>query len=165
MDLDPDDQDIYELKVSKYQNEDTRRAIIRLEQAAYSYMQRDIASHGAFAILYGRRSKHYIKKPEILLGRSTEDLIVDIDLGREKGGSKISRRQAIVRLEDDGSFRMKNLGKYPISVNEKEVDPGQSLVLKPDCLIEIRGMIFIFETNETRVKEYLNSIEKVDRDG
>ncbi|XP_010530321.1 PREDICTED: uncharacterized protein LOC104806908 isoform X2 [Tarenaya hassleriana] len=165
MDLDPDDQDIYELKVSKYQNEDTRRAIIRLEQAAYSYMQRAIASHGAFAILYGRRSKHYIKKPEILLGRSTEDLIVDIDLGREKGGSKISRRQAIVRLEDDGSFRMKNLGKYPISVNEKEVDPGQSLVLKPDCLIEIRGMIFIFETNETRVKEYLNSIEKVDRDG
>lgn len=27
------------------------------------------------------------------MGRSTEDLLVDIDLGREKHGSKISRRQ------------------------------------------------------------------------
>lgn len=41
------------------------RAIVRLEQGANSYMQRAIASHGAFAILYGRYSKHYIKKPEV----------------------------------------------------------------------------------------------------
>lgn len=51
--------------VSKYQHDDTRRAIIRLEQGAHSYMQRAIASHGAYAILYGRHSKHYIKKPEV----------------------------------------------------------------------------------------------------
>lgn len=51
--------------VSRYQDEDSKRAIMRLEQGAYSYMQRAIASHGAFAILYGRRSKHYIKKPEV----------------------------------------------------------------------------------------------------
>lgn len=38
---------------------------MRLEQGAHSYMQRTIASHGAFAILYGRYSKHYIKKPEV----------------------------------------------------------------------------------------------------
>lgn len=38
---------------------------MRLEQGAHSYMQRAIASHGAFAILYGRRSKHYIKKAEV----------------------------------------------------------------------------------------------------
>ena len=45
--------------------------------------------------------------------------------------------QAIIRLGDDGSFHMKNLGKYAISVNEKEVDPGQSLILKSDCLLEV----------------------------
>ncbi|KAJ0245720.1 Forkhead-associated [Hirschfeldia incana] len=155
MDLDPDDQDNFDLEVSKYQSQDMRRTIIRLEQAAYSYMQRAIASRGALAVLYGRYSKHYIKKPEVLVGRSTEDLAVDIDLGREKRGSKISRRQAIIRLGDDGSFHIRNLGKYSISVNEKEVDPGQSLVLKSDCLLEIRGMSFIFETNQSRMKEYL----------
>ncbi|KAF2601274.1 hypothetical protein F2Q70_00026835 [Brassica cretica] len=91
----------------------------------------------------------------VLVGRSTEDLAVDIDLGREKRGSKISRRQAIIRLGDDGSFHIKNLGKYSISVNEKEVEPGQSLILKSDCLLEIRGMPFVFETNQSRMKEYM----------
>ncbi|KAF8093721.1 hypothetical protein N665_0379s0013 [Sinapis alba] len=160
MDLDPDDQDNFDLEVSKYQSQEMKRTIMRLEQAAYSYMQRAIASRGAFAVLYGRYSKHYIKKPEVLVGRSTEDLSVDIDLGREKRGSKISRRQAIIRLGDDGSFHMKNLGKYAISVNEKEVDPGQSLILKSDCLLEIRGMPFIFETNQRRMKEYLKRTGK-----
>ncbi|KAL1212513.1 hypothetical protein V5N11_036088 [Cardamine amara subsp. amara] len=160
MDLEPEDQENFDFEVSKYQSQDMKRTIIRLEQAAYSYMQRAIASRGAFAVLYGRYSKHYIKKPEVLVGRSTEDLSVDIDLGREKRGSKISRRQAIIRLGDDGSFHMKNLGKYSISVNEKEVDPGQSLILKSDCLVEIRGMPFIFETNQSRMKEYLERTGK-----
>ncbi|CAH8369785.1 unnamed protein product [Eruca vesicaria subsp. sativa] len=160
MDLDPDDQDNFDLEVSKYQSQDMKRTIIRLEQAAYSYMQRAIASRGALAVLYGRYSKHYIKKPEVLVGRSTEDLAVDIDLGREKRGSKISRRQGIIRLGDDGSFHIKNLGKYSISVNEKEVDPGQSSILKSDCLLEIRGMPFIFETNQSRMKEYLKRTGK-----
>lgn len=53
--------------VAKYQTEDVKRTIIRLEQNAYSSMQRSIASHGAYAILYGRHSKHYIKKPEVIL--------------------------------------------------------------------------------------------------
>lgn len=30
---------------------------------------------------------------QVLLGRATEDVIVDIDLGREGSGNKISRRQ------------------------------------------------------------------------
>ncbi|XP_022772423.1 uncharacterized protein LOC111315069 [Durio zibethinus] len=141
-------------------HEDTIRAIIRLEQASHSYMQRAIASHGAFTILYGRHSKHYIKKPKILLGRTTEDFIVDINLGRQGCANKVSRRQAIINMEEDGSFHLKNLGKCSISINSKEVAPGQSLSLNTSCLIEIRGMPFIFETNQTRAKQYLNSVAK-----
>ncbi|KAM1526673.1 hypothetical protein PS1_016371 [Malus domestica] len=159
MDLDPDDQDLCSSEeVSKYQNEDAKRRIIRLEQCAYSYLQRAIASHGAFAILYGRHSKHYIKKPEVLLGRATDDAVVDIDLGRDGRGNKISRKQAMINMDKDGSFHLKNLGKCSISVNSKEVAPGQSLSLSSSCLIEIRGMPFIFEMNQTRVKQYLESI-------
>lgn len=44
---------------------DTKKRIIRLEQGANAYMQRSIASGGALAILYGRYSKHYIKKSEV----------------------------------------------------------------------------------------------------
>ncbi|KAM1662956.1 hypothetical protein ACFX13_043240 [Malus domestica] len=159
MDLDPDDQELYSSEeVSKYQNENAKRRIIRLEQCAYSYLQRAIATHGAFAILYGRHSKHYIKKPEVLLGRATDDSVVDIDLGREGRGNKISRKQVMINMDKDGSFHLKNLGKCPISVNSKEVAPGQSLSLSSSCLIEIRGMPFIFEMNQTRVKQYLDSI-------
>ncbi|KAK8648942.1 hypothetical protein V6N13_129684 [Hibiscus sabdariffa] len=156
MDLDPDDQDSCDREVARYQHEDMKRAILRLEQASHSYMQRAIASHGAFAILYGRRSKHYINKPEILLGRTTEDFVVDIDLGSEGCANKVSRRQAIINMEEDGSFHLKNLGKCSVSINGKEVAPGQSLGLNSSCLIEIRGMPFIFEMNQTCVKQYLN---------
>lgn len=50
---------------SKYRNEEMARKIMRLEQSAESYMNRDIAAHGAFALLYGS-SKHYINKPEVI---------------------------------------------------------------------------------------------------
>lgn len=48
----------------RYRNEEMVRMIMRLEQSAESYMNRDIASHGALAFLYGS-SKHYIYKPEV----------------------------------------------------------------------------------------------------
>ncbi|XP_065881570.1 uncharacterized protein [Euphorbia lathyris] len=159
MDLDPEDQDLYSSdEVLRYQQEDTKRVIMRLEQGANSYMQRAIGSQGAFAVLYGRHSKHYIKKPEVLLGRGTEDVVVDVDLWREGRGNKVSRRQATINLDKSGSFHLRNLGKCPILVNDKEIVHGQSLSLPSSCLIEIRGMPFIFETNHIRVKQYLNSI-------
>ncbi|KAM6544362.1 hypothetical protein CsatB_008809 [Cannabis sativa] len=161
MDLDPDEQDLHSSEeVSRYQHEETKRAIIRLEQSAHSYMQRAIASHGALAILYGQHSKHYIKKPEVLLGRATFESPVDIDLGREGNSNKISRRQAIIKMDKSGSFYLKNLSsRFSISVNSKEVGPKQSLNLNSNCLIEIRGMSFIFEMNPARVKMYLDSIK------
>ncbi|GLT57961.1 hypothetical protein SLA2020_308920 [Shorea laevis] len=156
MDLDPEDNDLYDQEVARYQHEETKRAIVRLEQAACSYMQRAIASHGAFAILYGRNSKHYIKKHEVLLGRATEEFAVDIDLTREGRSNKISRRQAMINMEKDGSFHLKNLGKCSLTVNSEEIAPGHSSSLSSSCLIEIKGMPFMFEINQTCVKQYLD---------
>ncbi|KAL5557943.1 hypothetical protein UlMin_034154 [Ulmus minor] len=161
MDLNPDDQDFLSCEeVLRYQREETKRAVIRLEQSAHSHMQRAIASHGALAILYGHHSKHYIKKSEVLIGRATGECTVDIDLGREGHLNKISRKQAIIKMEQDGAFSLQNLGKFSISVNGKEVGPGQSQSLSSSCLIEIKGMPFIFEMNQTRVKHYPDSIGK-----
>ncbi|XXG66086.1 hypothetical protein AAC387_Pa05g3635 [Persea americana] len=146
MDLCPCDQESYFTReASRYQLEDTKKAIVRLEQGARSYMQRHIASHGAFAVFYGRHLKHYIKKTEVSLGRATEDVNVDIDLGREGRANKISRRQAIIKMEEDGSFYLKNIGKCSILVNSKEVATGQRSNLTSSCLIEIKGMRFMFE--------------------
>ncbi|KAG8662769.1 hypothetical protein MANES_01G142000v8 [Manihot esculenta] len=138
MDLCPDDNtDSYNTEVSMYQNEDTRRKITRLEQCAQSSIQRAIASRGALAVLYGRHLKHYIRETEIILGRATDDMDVDIDLRREGPANKISRRQALVKMEADGSFLLKNIGKSLVFLNGREIASGQSTRLTSNSLIEV----------------------------
>ncbi|KAL2499379.1 Forkhead-associated (FHA) domain-containing protein [Abeliophyllum distichum] len=159
MDLSPVDFDLHSnQKVLRYQHEETKRTMIRLEQAADAYMQRAIAAPGAFAVLYGRRSEHFIMKPQVLLGRSTDDFKVDIDLGREGCANKISRRQASIELDPYGLVHLKNLGKISIHVNSKEVAPKQSVNLTSGCLIEVKGLAYVFETNQTRIKQYVDDI-------
>ncbi|MCL7046924.1 hypothetical protein MKW94_029658 [Papaver nudicaule] len=156
MDLHPTSEDLHLSKeVTRYQYEDTKRTIIKLEQGVNSYMQRAVASQKAFAIFYGRHLKYYIKKPEVLLGRGTGDVSVDIDLGREGRANKISRRQAIIKMERDGSFYLKNLGKCSIIVNGTELPGGHRLKLSSSCLIEIRDMKFLLEVNQKFVAQYL----------
>lgn len=161
MDLCPDDEDSYiNREVSRYQHEGTKRTIIRLEQCARSSMQRAIASQGALAILYGRHLKQYIKKTEVILGRATDDTAVDIDLGREGRANKVSRQQALIKMKEDGSFYLKNLGKSSIFLNGKEVARGQLLSLNSGSLIEIREMAFVFELNHKSVRKYLAKVAK-----
>lgn len=156
MDLDPYEQDsVVTRQATSYMCDDTKRTIVRLEQGARSCLQRVMMSQGALAVLYGRHLRHYIRKPEIVLGRSTEDVDVDIDLRKEGRANKISRRQAIIKMEADGSFFLKNLGKSSVSVNGMTIETGQLLSLSSDCLIEIKGMSFVFEINERFVKQYL----------
>ncbi|KAH6791467.1 hypothetical protein C2S51_006473 [Perilla frutescens var. frutescens] len=156
MDLDPYDQDSSIIRqVPSYQYDETKRTIIRLEQGARSCLQRAMTSQEALAILYGRHLRHYIRKPEVLLGRSTDDIDVDIDLRKEGRANKISRRQAIIKMEADGSFFLKNLGKSSVSVNGVAVACGQLLKLSTNCLIEIKGMSFVFEINQDYVRKNL----------
>ncbi|KAL3626674.1 hypothetical protein CASFOL_029417 [Castilleja foliolosa] len=160
MDFDPNDQDNQSIRqVPSYQYDDTKRTIIRLEQASRSCLQRAMTSQQSLALLYGRHLRHYIKKPEfdplVLLGRSTDDVDVDIDLRKEGRANKVSRRQAIIKMEADGSFFIKNLGKSAVSVNGTTVATGQLLNLSSSCLIEIKGMSFVFEINQGYVRKHL----------
>ncbi|KAJ7953075.1 Forkhead-associated (FHA) domain [Quillaja saponaria] len=161
MDLCPTDQDLHTSKeVSRYQHADTNRTIMRLEQCAQSLTKRAIASQGALAVLYGRYLKQYIKKTEVLLGRAADDIAVDIDLGKEGRANKISRRQALIKMEINGSFILKNLGKSSIFLNGKEVATGQLRSLSSSSLIEIMEMAFIFEINNKSVRRFLENTTK-----
>ncbi|KAK1267419.1 hypothetical protein QJS04_geneDACA014501 [Acorus gramineus] len=156
MDLGIDDREPCPIKeVSRYHDSDTNG---RLEQSARAYVRRAIASHGALAVFYSRHLKYYIKKPEVSLGRGTEDVHIDIDLGREGRANKISRHQAIIKMDEDGSFSIKNTGKYSIFVNRKEVMANQCCNLSSSCLIEVRGMTFAFEVNQNSVNRYIADV-------
>ncbi|KAI3855879.1 hypothetical protein MKX03_011534 [Papaver bracteatum] len=158
MDLGSCIPDLYSSKEAlRHQYEHSGRAIIRLEQGAYSCIQRAIASRRAFALLYSRHLRHYIKKPEVLLGRTTVDVSVDIDLGKGEGcANKISRRQATIKIDENGCFYMKNLGKCSVLVNSKELKTGQRVKLSSNCLIEISGIQFLFEINQNIVRQHLD---------
>ncbi|XP_076909192.1 uncharacterized protein LOC143566346 isoform X2 [Bidens hawaiensis] len=141
-------------EVAKYKTKDAKRMIMRLEQTAHSSFQRFMSSHEALAIFYSRRLTHYIKKTEVTIGRSTENIEVDIDLRKEGRANKISRRQAIIKMETDGSFTLKNLGN-PIILNGIEVTHGEVVALASNSLIEMRGMFFMFEINDKYVRRFL----------
>ncbi|KAK2657082.1 hypothetical protein Ddye_010134 [Dipteronia dyeriana] len=159
MDLCPDDPDPhFSREMSRYQLEDTKRTIMRLEQCARSSTQRAIAYQGAFAVFYGRYLKHYIKKTEVVLGRATDEVDVDIDLRREGPATKISRRQALIKMEGDGSFILKNLGKSSVFLNGQEITTGHGVRLRSGNLIEIKEMAFVFEVNENAVKRHLEKV-------
>ncbi|KAI5069157.1 hypothetical protein GOP47_0015458 [Adiantum capillus-veneris] len=130
-----------------------RKTLIRLEQGARASLERTLTHHGAIAVLYGRHLRYYIKRNEVLLGRVTLDNTVDIDLGKEGRANKVSRRQATIRLMEDGLFYLKNLGRRDLSVNNIPIPNGQHAMLGSGCLIEVGGMRFIFETNRRLVKE------------
>ncbi|KAJ9555688.1 hypothetical protein OSB04_010302 [Centaurea solstitialis] len=169
-DLSPDEQNLYvngiessrHLQALKYEYADSQKMIIRWEQAANAIVKRDMTSRGAFAILQGWQMTYYVKKPEVLIGRATEDVQVDIDLGRDGHNSRVSRRQAIIHMDQEGSFHLKNLGKYSVFVNSVELATNQSVNLTSSCLIEIRGMPFLFETNAACIKQYVDNINKSD---
>ncbi|ESW28094.1 hypothetical protein PHAVU_003G258600 [Phaseolus vulgaris] len=163
MDLSPMDQDPNARReVLRYQHEESRKTIMRLEQCAQSSMGRAIRSQGALAIVYGRILKEYIRKSKVILGRATNDVHVDIDLGKEgeEAATKISRRQALIKLDADGSFILKNLGKRSIFLNGKEIATGQARGLGASSVIEIRGISLIFETNNRCVKSFLENVNE-----
>lgn len=128
---------------------------MRLEQGASSYMNRSILSRGAFAVFYGRNLKYFIKSPEVSIGRETEDVKVDIDLGKEGRANKISRRQAVIKMDESGSFHIKNIGKCSLFVNSKEVPAKKRINLTSNSLIEIRDLRFIFDINKKAVSRYI----------
>ncbi|CAL5066656.1 unnamed protein product [Urochloa decumbens] len=149
------ESDFIQPEVSRFQYPESRKDLIRLEKGACSYMNRSIMSKGAFAILYGQRLKCYIRDPEVTLGRETGEIHVDIDLGKEGKANKISRRQAVIKMNDNGSFYVKNIGKCSIFVNSKEVPCNKRISLISDSLLEIRNMKFIFHVNHDAVKQYI----------
>ncbi|KAK3124670.1 hypothetical protein QOZ80_7BG0590420 [Eleusine coracana subsp. coracana] len=156
-DLIPWDQEseFIQPEVSRFHSPESRKDLIRLEKGACSYMNRSIMSKGAFAIIYGQHLRYYIRDAEVTLGRETEEVHVDIDLGKEGKANKISRRQAVIKMDDSGSFYMSNIGKGSVVVNGKEVPCNKRILLTSDSLIEIRNMKFIFHVNHNAVRQHI----------
>ncbi|XP_011310632.1 microspherule protein 1 isoform X2 [Fopius arisanus] len=100
------------------------------------------------AILRGRLVRYLMRSKEITVGRSTKDHNVDVDLTLEGPAWKVSRRQATIRLRNNGDFFLSSEGKRPIFVDSRPILAGNKMKLNNNSVIEVAGLRFIFLINQ-----------------
>mmetsp|Transcript_15534 Transcript_15534/g.29959 ORF Transcript_15534/g.29959 Transcript_15534/m.29959 type:complete len:279 (-) Transcript_15534:328-1164(-) len=96
-----------------------------LERASAAATQRELERVGALAALRGARTCFLIHKPNTLIGRSTDEKKVDVDLAEEGGATKVSREQAHIKLRH-GAFKLVNVGRRAILLNNTLVETGHA---------------------------------------
>lgn len=75
--------------------------------------------------------------PQITLGRSSKDNQIDVDLALEGPASKVSRKQGLIKLKNNGDFYIANEGKRPIYVDGKPVANNQRCKLNNNAVVEV----------------------------
>lgn len=112
------------------------------------------------AVLRGRLVRYLMRSPEISLGRASKDNSVDVDLSLEGPAWKVSRRQGMIRLRNNGEFFISNEGKRSIFVDGKPVLSGSKYRLSNNCVVEIAGLRFTFLVNQDLVDVIRNEAVK-----
>jgi len=110
------------------------------------------------ALLRGHHLRYEMKSKEILLGRTTGESVVDVDLAEEGDASKVSRKQALIKLKRDGEFYIHNIGRATLFINGRPVPTGKRRTLSHCCLVEVRQIAFIFEINRALHEKIKSSI-------
>ncbi|XP_028653886.1 microspherule protein 1 isoform X2 [Erpetoichthys calabaricus] len=100
------------------------------------------------AALRGRMVRYLMRSREITLGRATKDRQIDVDLSLEGPAWKISRRQGIIKLKNNGDFFIANEGRRPIYVDGRPVLTGNKWKLNNNSVVEIAGLRFVFLINQ-----------------
>lgn len=129
------------------------RKIEKLERSAQAAAARLATAKGALAELVGMNTTFVIEDRECVIGRSTEDLKVDVDLSLEGRAMKISRQQAFLKLRWNGEFALRNVGHRPIWCNNTPLNTGQRCILRPHTLLEIGGLRLLFVPNPTLIRD------------
>ena len=82
---------------------------------------------------------------QITLGRATKDNPIDVDLSLEGPAWKISRRQGVIKLRNNGDFFVANEGRRPIYIDGKPVLNGNKQKLNNNSVVEVRNTDFFIE--------------------
>lgn len=99
------------------------------------------------AALRGRMVRYLMRSREITLGRATKDKQIDVDLSLEGPAWKISRKQGIIKLKNNGDFFIVNEGRRPMYIDGRPVLSGNKWKLNNNSVVEIAGLRFVFLIN------------------
>lgn len=151
----------------------------RLETSAGSMISRELDALGAIAMLCGRSGRHLIMRSAVTLGRRVQkdnagtvtkgekedEQMIDIDMATEvdeKNSGSISRIQARIILEGDGTFVIHCLGKRTMMVNGERLTEGQSAKLHHMSLMRAGPATFFFLANRAAVDRLLRRSGQLD---
>ncbi|NXX76783.1 MCRS1 protein, partial [Urocolius indicus] len=76
---------------------------------------------------------------QITLGRATKDNQIDVDLALEGPAWKISRKQGVIKLKNNGDFFIANEGRRPIYIDGRPVLGGNKWKLNNNAVVEVRA--------------------------
>ncbi|KAM4699115.1 microspherule protein 1 isoform 2-T2 [Discoglossus pictus] len=100
------------------------------------------------AVLRGRMVRYLMRSREITLGRATKDNQIDVDLSLEGPAWKISRKQGVIKLKNNGDFFIANEGRRALYIDGRPVLPGSKWKLSHNSVVEISGLRFVFLINQ-----------------
>ncbi|KAM9320593.1 microspherule protein 1 isoform 3-T3 [Gastrophryne carolinensis] len=100
------------------------------------------------AVLRGRMVRYLMRSREITLGRATKDNQIDVDLSLEGPAWKISRKQGVIKLKNNGDFFIANEGRRALYIDGRPVLPGNKWKLNHNSVVEISGLRFVFLINQ-----------------
>lgn len=89
------------------------------------------------AVLRGRMVRYLMRSREITLGRATKDNQIDVDLSLEGPAWKISRKQGVIKLKNNGDFFIANEGRRPIYIDGRPVLCGSKWRLSNNSVVEV----------------------------
>ncbi|KAE9554790.1 hypothetical protein FO519_001987 [Halicephalobus sp. NKZ332] len=89
---------------------------------------------------------------QVVIGRSTEQFAVDVNLNYEGPCQRVSRAQAVLKLNDNDEFVLYNTGRNPIFADKKVIQPNQKVVLESNTVVEFGILSLLFLRNETALK-------------
>uniref|UniRef100_A0AC34QSZ5 FHA domain-containing protein n=1 Tax=Panagrolaimus sp. JU765 TaxID=591449 RepID=A0AC34QSZ5_9BILA len=89
---------------------------------------------------------------QVVIGRSTDDNAVDVNLNFEGPCQRVSRSQAVLKLNEKDEFILYNTGRNPIFANKKVVHPKQKTTLESNSTVEFGILSLLFLRNETARK-------------
>jgi microspherule protein 1 len=141
-------------------------AVGRLEAGAQATTSRELDAMGAVAALCGRRYRYALRRTAVVVGRfdfekagsdaySGGGVDVNLLLEDREGAAAVSRHQAHVFMEADGSFKVRRLGRRAMSVNGRAVARGQVAALPHLSLLRAGRVALLWVVNRGAVDRLL----------
>uniref|UniRef100_A0A914I9D8 FHA domain-containing protein n=1 Tax=Globodera rostochiensis TaxID=31243 RepID=A0A914I9D8_GLORO len=110
-------------------------------------------SPNSMGILFGKTTTYDIRDDKVLIGRSTGNHAVPVDLTLDGPTARVSRKQAFLKMTDNGECTIRNLGRRPIYVNGLPLLENEATILPQNSTIEIAKMKLKFMKNENYQRE------------